>query len=60
MGFTQEDVSRRIGVSIRHYKSLEAGKSNGSMDVWMHLKRLFGKTIDFLCEGEKKIDRKRA
>lgn len=49
---TQSDVSANLKISIRHYKALEAGTSNGSIQLWKKLSLLYGKPIDFLLEQE--------
>ena len=38
------------GVTVRQYKNLEAGTSDGSIKVWKKLSKYFGKTIDHLLE----------
>lgn len=49
---TQVEIAKLLGVSERHYKSLEAGTSDGSVKVWEKLKEITGKSIDFLLEQE--------
>lgn len=51
-GLTQTKVSELIGVTTRHYQSLEAGTSRGSMKVWQKFQKLYGKPIDFLIAQE--------
>lgn len=51
-GFTQTQLAEKIGVSERHYQALEAGTSNGSVDIWLKLRNLLGETVDFLLEQE--------
>lgn len=51
-GFTQTQVAEKIGVTERHYQALEAGTSNGSIELWLKLKDLLGETLDFLLEQE--------
>ena len=47
---TQKEIALKLNLSLRQYQSLEAGTSNGSIKTWQHLRRLFGKTIDYLLE----------
>ena len=48
---TQQELARQIGITTRHYNSLEAGTSYGSVKIWQELKRiLHAKSIDWLLE----------
>ena len=50
-GLTQTETAAQLGICVRQYKSLEAGTSNGSVRVCIHLKRLLNaKSIDWLLE----------
>lgn len=49
---TQAETAELLGVSERHYQRLEAGTSNGGIEVWQKLKEITGKSIDFLLEQE--------
>lgn len=49
---TQAEISKQLNVSTRHYRTLEAGTSDGSIEVWRKLKEIFNKPIDFLLEQE--------
>ena len=52
-GYTQTELSQKIGVTPNHYQRLEAGTSDGSVKVWNRLKTLLGaETIDYLLEQE--------
>ena len=52
-GYTQLELANEVGISDKHYQSLEAGTSDGSVKVWQHLKKLLGaSSIDFLLEKE--------
>ena len=51
-GLTQADVARVAGIGVRRYKAIECGESNGSVEVWKHLRTIFRKPIDFLLEQE--------
>lgn len=51
--YTQKQLAKAINISEKHYQSLEAGTSDGSVKVWQRLKELLGATsIDFLLEQE--------
>lgn len=47
---TQAEVAKMLGITTRHYISLEAGTSKGSVTVWERLRDLFHKPIDYLLE----------
>lgn len=49
---TQVELAKLLGVSERQYQNLEAGTSNGSVEIWQKLKEITGKSIDFLLEQE--------
>lgn len=50
---TQVELAKQLEISVRHYKSLEAGTSNGSVEIWYKLKKIFEvETIDYLLEQE--------
>lgn len=49
---TQAETAQRIGITTRQYQALEAGTSDGSIKVWLRLKDLFHKPIDYLLEQE--------
>ena len=48
----QHEVARCLNITLRHYKSLEAGTSDGSIKLWKQLAKLYGTTIDDLLEQE--------
>lgn len=48
--FTQAQMAKKLGISTRQYRALEAGTSDGSIKVWCSLKELLGKSIDYLLE----------
>ena len=50
LGLTQLQVSEKVEISERHYQNLQAGTSNGSVEVWSKLKNLFNQPIDCLLE----------
>ena len=39
--FTQEQMAMRLGVTRSTYCNIENGKSKGSMDFWLGVKRAF-------------------
>ena len=49
---TQSEMAGLLHVTIRHYKSLEAGTSNGSVKIWQQLAQKFNTTIDSLLEQD--------
>ena len=51
-GLTQNNVAQKLGVTTRHYQMIEAGTSDGSVQVWYKLKALFSITIDELLEQD--------
>lgn len=53
---TQNEIAQQIKISIRQYKALEAGTSDGSIKVWYKLKTLLDKPIDYLLEQEDDAD----
>lgn len=50
-GHTQQELAEKVDITERHYQSLEAGTSDGSIKVWEKLKViLHAKSIDWLLE----------
>lgn len=47
---TQVETAQIIGITVRHYNSIEAGTSDGSVKVWQKISDLFNKPIDYLLE----------
>lgn len=41
-GLTQQQVADKLGISLRHYKFIEAGKTVGRVELWDALEDLFG------------------
>lgn len=39
---TQQQVADYLGVSLRYYRYIEAGRSTGSFEIWDSLEDLFG------------------
>lgn len=40
-GLTQQEMADRIFVTLRHYKYIEAGKVNGSINLWDRMEDIF-------------------
>ena len=51
---TQKQVANLLNITLRHYQSLEAGTSDGSIKVWKQLSNLFNKSLDYLVFQIKK------
>ena len=50
---TQVELAKKLEVSERQYRSLEAGTSDGSIKIWRKLKDILNaETIDCLLEQE--------
>lgn len=47
---TQKQISQALKISERQYRKLEAGTSNGSIELWCKLKNLLNISIDCLLE----------
>lgn len=48
-GYTQLELAKKAGITDKHYQSLEAGTSKGSVDVWEKLKLILrAESIDWL------------
>lgn len=55
-GYTQIELANKAGITDKHYQSLEAGTSDGSVKVWQHLKELLeAESIDFLLKQGEEI-----
>lgn len=46
----QKQIAEILNITERHYQSLEAGTSNGSVPIWEQLSTMFQKTINYLLE----------
>lgn len=42
VGLTQQQMADKLGVSLRHYKYMEAGKIVGSVELWDTLEDITG------------------
>ena len=50
---TQAEMAEKLNISTRHYRTLEAGTSEGSVKVWNKLKEILNApSIDHLLEQE--------
>lgn len=49
-GYTQVEISKRIGISDRAYRNIELGKSKPSYQVSINLQKLFNESIDKLLD----------
>lgn len=49
-GLTQKELAVTLGITERHYQSIEAGTSDGSVALWKALSKMFNCTIDYLLE----------
>lgn len=41
-GMTQQQMADRLGIGLRHYKYIEAGKVIGSIQIWDDLEDITG------------------
>lgn len=41
-GMTQQEMADRLGISLRHYKYIEAGKVIGHIHIWDELEDITG------------------
>lgn len=48
--YTQTEIAKCAGITVRQYQAIEAGTSDGSVKVWCKLKDLLNKPIDYLLE----------
>jgi len=54
---TQVELAKKLNISERQYRSLEAGTSDGSIKIWRKLKDILNaETIDYLLEQEINCD----
>ena len=47
-GYTQEDVARKLDISLRHYQKIESYNAFPSVIIAIHLSSLFCRTVDLL------------
>lgn len=41
-GMTQQQMAEKLGISLRHYKYIEAGKVVGNIQIWDELEDITG------------------
>ncbi len=41
-GLTQQQMADKLGISLRHYKYIEAGKVIGNIQIWDELEDITG------------------
>ena len=41
-GMTQQQMANKLGISLRHYKYIEAGKVVGNFEIWDKLEDITG------------------
>lgn len=42
LGFTQQEMADRLGISLRYYQNLEKGDRNGDFEIWDALEDFTG------------------
>ena len=48
---TQENISERLGLSLRQYRRMELGDENGALSNWYKLKEILNApSIDYLLQ----------
>ena len=52
LGFTQEFVSDKAGITLRFYQMLERGEKSGSLDTLISLSRALTISTDYLLFGD--------
>lgn len=50
-GYTQIALSKKLGITVTQYQRIESGSSDGSLKLWIELKRILGNPIDVLIEN---------
>lgn len=41
-GFTQEQIAKKLEISVRYYRMIETGERNGDFDIWDTLEDIIG------------------
>jgi len=54
-GLTQAELANLISTSERNYQYLEAGTSDGSLQLWQRISEQLNKGIDYLIIQEDKL-----
>ena len=52
LGFTQEYVSGKAGISLRFYQMIERGEKSVSLDTLIRLSKVLTVSIDYLLFGD--------
>ncbi len=56
MGFTQEFVSDKVGITLRFYQMLERGEKSVSLDTLIQLSKTLTISTDYLLFGDLSYD----
>lgn len=46
--FTQKELAKMIGISVRQYQRLEYGESEGSLKIWKKISKFLNVSIENL------------
>ena len=49
-GYTQEEVARKLDISLRHYQKIESYESFPSVIIAIHLSNILGRSINLLWD----------
>ncbi len=52
LGYTQEEISEKLGLSHSHYTKIENAISSPSLDTLVNISKLLGLSLDFIVFGE--------
>lgn len=52
LGYTQEYISDKIGISLRFYQMIERGEKSVSLDTLIRLSRTLAVSMDYLLLGD--------
>lgn len=56
-GLTQEKMAEMLGISLRHYKYIESGKTQGAIGLWDQMEDMFDVISGFFAATQKIIGR---
>lgn len=48
--YTQKQFAVLLNITVTQYQRIEMGKSDGSIKLWLKIKELLSKPIDYLIE----------
>lgn len=51
-GYTQLQFATMLGITARQYQRIESGTQDGSIKLWVKIKSLLEKPIDYLVEQD--------